>query len=104
MSAQSGILDQILLEDIARHCPHQFLAFHNCMSKPDPDPEFCDTQQRQLASCIKTVVPSFQRIQTQCVAKLNAYESCLKSNNSKAEKCSPELQSLRDCALGSLNK
>ena len=52
-TGQSGLLDQILLEDIARHCPQQFLAFHQCMSKPSPDANLCGLEQYNLAGCIK---------------------------------------------------
>ncbi|KAK6465498.1 hypothetical protein DFJ63DRAFT_23674 [Scheffersomyces coipomensis] len=99
---KSGLLDQILLEDIARYCPHQFLSFHNCLSKPDPDPDFCQSQQVELSKCIKRSVPSFQKIQNECRGKLQAYEACLKINNSKTEKCSQDLSDLRDCAFGTL--
>lgn len=105
MSApQSGLLDQILLEDIARHCPQQFLAFHQCMSNPSTDPNQCGLQQYNLAGCIKTNVPAFQKIQGVCSGKLQAYEACLKMNNSDEKRCSDDLQSLRDCAFGTLDK
>ena len=105
MSAgQSGLLDQILLEDIARHCPQQFLAFHQCMSKPSPDANQCALEQYNLAGCIKKEVPAFQKIQGVCSGKLQAYEACLKMNGSDQKKCSQDLQSLRDCAFGTLDK
>lgn len=102
--ADTGQLDQILLEDIARNCPVQFLAFHTCMSKPDPDPEYCNNEQVLLQSCIKKDVPSFQRIQGVCAAHLKTYESCLRSNNSDTSKCKDQLGSLRLCAFGTLDK
>ncbi|KAG7663743.1 uncharacterized protein J8A68_002752 [[Candida] subhashii] len=100
---KGGLLDQILLEDIARHCPHQFLAFHQCMTLPEPDPQQCSKQQADLAICIKTVVPSFQKIQGECAGKLQAYEACLKINNSNTKMCTQDLQLLRNCAFGTLD-
>ncbi|EDK45935.1 conserved hypothetical protein [Lodderomyces elongisporus NRRL YB-4239] len=103
---KGGLLDQILLEDIARYCPQQFLAFHQCMSSPQSqtDPEACLAQQLELTKCIKFVVPSFQKIQTQCAGKLQSYEACLKMNKSDALKCTHELEGLRNCAFGSVKK
>jgi hypothetical protein len=100
MSAKSSVLDQILLEDIARYCPQQFLAFHQCMSTD----ENCDHQQFQLAGCIKKSVPTFQTIHTICAGKLQAYEACLKMNGNNMEKCKDDLQLLRECALKSIKK
>lgn len=102
MASQSGLLDQILLEDIARHCPQQFLSFHQCMTKPVEDPNQCQAEQVQLAGCIKGEVPSFHRIQGICSGKLQAYDACLRMNG--PNKCADDLQALRDCALGSLDK
>lgn len=101
---QSGLLDQILLEDIARHCPQQFLAFHQCMSKPKPDPRECALEQYNLAGCIKKDVPAFQKIQGICAGKLQAYEACLKMTGNSNTRCADDLQSLRDCAFGTLDK
>ncbi|KAI5956204.1 hypothetical protein KGF54_000679 [Candida jiufengensis] len=99
---KSGLLDQILLEDIARYCPNQFLSFHQCMAQPDPSG--CLNQQIDLTKCIKTTVPSFQKIQGECSGKLQAYEACLKINKSSTAKCTHELDQLRNCAFGSINK
>ncbi|KAK6457912.1 uncharacterized protein RJT20DRAFT_125793 [Scheffersomyces xylosifermentans] len=100
---KSGLLDQILLEDIARYCPQQFLAFHTCMSKEVPDPDSCAKEQYGLAGCIKKTVPSFNKIQTVCAGKLQAYEACLRNNNSDTKKCESDLSELRDCAFGTLD-
>lgn len=95
----SGLLDQILLDDIAKCCPQQFLEFHQCMSKPDLN---CDLQQVNLARCIKTKVPSFQKIQGICAGKLQAYEACLRTNGNNTKRCQADLDELRECAFGSL--
>ena len=97
----SGVLDQILLEDIARYCPEPFLGFHKCMSDPKKD---CNQEQFILASCIKTQVPSMQKIQGVCAGKLQAYEACLKTNNAKPSKCQGDLDELRACAFSSIKK
>lgn len=99
MSTQNGLLDQVLIENIARNCPQEYLAFHQCMAKPDE--QHCSLQQYNLAGCIKRQVPAFQRIQKVCAGKLQAYEACLRTSGSKS-KCEHELASLRQCASGSL--
>lgn len=101
MDPNSNALDQLLLEDIARNCPQQFLAFHQCMTKPDPDPENCAVPQFHLAGCIKKEVPAFQRIQGQCAGKLQAYEACLKGNKNDPKRCQGDLKILRQCASSS---
>lgn len=101
--ADTGLLDQILLEDIAKSCPVEFLAFHKCMSRPEPDQEYCNKEQSQLQTCIKTGVPSFQRIQGVCASHLKTYETCLRNNNSDTTKCKVPLDSLRLCAFGTLD-
>lgn len=102
VSQKGGELDQFLLEDIARHCPQQFLAFHQCMSKEDADPNNCSLEQYNLSGCIKKGVPSFQKIQGVCAGKLQVYEACLKLNKNDARKCTDDLQDLRKCASDSL--
>lgn len=105
MSSQAGgLLDQVLLEDIARHCPQQFLKFHQCMTQETPDPNYCVPQQVNLAKCIKYEVPAFQKVQNECASKLKDYENCLRGSENDTTKCNTELQSLRDCASGTLNK
>lgn len=101
---KSGLLDQLLMDDIARHCPQQFLAFHQCLGKKDPGPENCEPEQMALAKCIRQGVPAFQRIQGVCAGRLQAYEACLKMNGSDVKKCAGDLEVLRDCAFSSLEK
>ena len=97
----SGLLDQILMEDIARNCPKQFLAFHKCMG--DPQGSNCGTEQVQLAVCIKGQVPAFQKIQGECGGRLQAYEACLKNARGDTKRCEGDLKILRKCALGSVS-
>lgn len=100
--SKPGALDQILMEDIARHCPQQFLAFHQCMSKPNPDANECNAEQQKLTQCIRYDVPAFQRIQGVCAGKLQGYDACLKMNKSDASKCTQDLRELRNCATNTL--
>lgn len=97
----SNALDQIMMEDIAKNCPQQFLAFHQCMAKP-PSEADCVLEQRNLSNCIRTSVPVFQKIHGQCADKLQGYESCLRANGSDQTKCEQDLKSLRDCASGAV--
>lgn len=97
----SNALDQIMMEDIARNCPQQFLAFHQCMAKP-PSEADCVLEQKNLSSCIKTSVPVFQKIHGQCSEKLQAYEACLRLNASDRSKCEQDLHTLRECATGAV--
>lgn len=97
----SNALDQIMIEDIARNCPQQFLAFHQCMAKPPLEAD-CVVEQRNLSGCIKTSVPVFQKIHGQCAGKLQAYEACLRTNGSDRQKCELDLQTLRECATGAV--
>ncbi|OBA22150.1 hypothetical protein METBIDRAFT_39125 [Metschnikowia bicuspidata var. bicuspidata NRRL YB-4993] len=97
----SSALDQIMIEDIARYCPQQFLAFHQCMSKP-PSESDCAVEQVNLSRCIKGSVPVFQKIHGVCAGKLQAYELCLRMNGSAQKMCQQDLSELRDCALGAV--
>lgn len=99
----SGLLDQLLIEDIARNCPQEYLGFHQCMAKQTPESDFCSAEQYNLAACIKKKVPTFQSIQNLCSGKLQAYEACLRTSGSK-KRCEGELKVLRECATGSLSK
>lgn len=97
----SNALDQIMMEDIAKNCPQQFLAFHQCMSKP-PSEADCVVEQKNLSMCIKTNVPVFQKINGECADKLKGYEACLRANDSDRSKCELALKALRQCAVGAV--
>lgn len=99
----SAALDQLMMEDIARNCPQQFIAFHQCMSKP-PSESDCVIEQQNLSRCIKTAVPVFQKIQGLCAGKLQALEMCLKVNMNDQSRCDADQKSLRECALGAVTK
>lgn len=99
---QNSDLDQTILEDVSKNCPHQFLALHQCMSLPDPDPLQCAQPRVNLAACIKSTVPSMKKIEGSCASKLDAHEQCLKANNKDSRKCESSLKDLRECASGVL--
>lgn len=73
------------------------------MAKP-PSEADCVAEQMALTKCVKSKVPLFQQIQNTCAGKLQAYEACLRLNNSDQKKCQADLQSLRECALGVVGK
>ncbi|ODV58844.1 Mix14p ASCRUDRAFT_16845, partial [Ascoidea rubescens DSM 1968] len=75
----SGVLDQILLEDIARNCPQEFLDYHKCVSQnhKNGNASACVENQRKLTYCIKNNVPAFKKIQENCLGRLKDYEGCL---------------------------
>ncbi|ODQ78667.1 hypothetical protein BABINDRAFT_38966 [Babjeviella inositovora NRRL Y-12698] len=100
----AAFLDQILLEDIAKNCPQQFISFQQCMSNTGGDIRPCLDLQKNLAACIKTEVPALQRIQTDCKDKLLGYESCLKKNMGDVQQCADGLTELRECATGTFSK
>lgn len=89
-----------MLEDIARHCPLQLMAFHRCMAKPPLEAD-CQEEQKNLSLCIKASVPVFHKIQSSCSDRLKLYEACIRANGDRS-KCQPELQSLRDCATATV--
>lgn len=96
----SSLLDQVLLEDIAKFCPTSFLRFHQCMST-DKD---CGQEQAELARCIKSKVPSFEKIHQNCDGLLKDYESCLVKSESDTSKCKDDLEALRNCSFNAVKK
>lgn len=83
---------------IAKFCPQQFLNYHKCMSDPNvKDVTECIPFQGELAKCIKSDVPSFQKIQDKCADVMKDYETCIRSKG-KTSECIDQLNSLRNCA------
>lgn len=70
------------------------------MMENKKEPGKCIPVQASLSKCIKTKVPSFQKVQTDCLNHMKAYENCLRANqdNNPTAKCFDDLQSLRKCA------
>lgn len=92
----SNILDQLLMEDIARYCPTAFVSYHNCISSNRSDPTVCNKQQFELSQCIKSEVPSLKQILTECDSKLKNYSECMMKGKGKG--CELELKEIRECA------
>uniref|UniRef100_A0A060TB15 ARAD1D24398p n=1 Tax=Blastobotrys adeninivorans TaxID=409370 RepID=A0A060TB15_BLAAD len=97
----SLLLDQALVEDVAKYCPAQFLEYHKCLGGGDASK--CLEQQDKLAKCVKTDVPSFVKILNECGDKLKAYENCIRDNMSMRSKCFDLLQEVRQCSAKSIN-
>ncbi|EDO17585.1 hypothetical protein Kpol_1061p7 [Vanderwaltozyma polyspora DSM 70294] len=98
----SGVLDEIIMEDVAANCPEQFINYHKCISQPNQEFSNCRTYQVQLSECIRTEVPSLQKIMKNCGDLMKNYETCIRANMESRtinEQCTPLLNQLRDCAF-----
>ncbi|CCE65674.1 hypothetical protein TPHA_0M01000 [Tetrapisispora phaffii CBS 4417] len=96
----SSILDELVMEDVALHCPVDFIEYHKCISKKD-EGEDCSILQTKLATCIKTKVPSMQKILNNCSDKMTSYQDCIMKNRESRtinENCLGILDELRECA------
>lgn len=96
-----ALLDQVLMEDIARQCPQKLFAFHQCMQQPQSVAS-CVDEQKALTECIKEV-PAYNRIQGQCADKLQEYELCLRGSSGAVLVCQPQLKALRECSAKALD-
>ncbi|KAH3673168.1 hypothetical protein WICMUC_003852 [Wickerhamomyces mucosus] len=105
----SNLLDQLLMEDIAKYCPQNFISFHKCISENHSNPENCNKEQFELSKCIKNEVPSLKLILKNCSNLLNDYQSCIMKG--ELSNCQDKLDKVKDCASqyvqndsGKLNK
>ncbi|ODV92749.1 hypothetical protein CANCADRAFT_92619 [Tortispora caseinolytica NRRL Y-17796] len=98
------ILDQAMIEEVAKYCPDQFLNLHKCIGdgKASGKPVNCWNQQSQLSSCVKSKVPSFKKIKTDCGEQFEAYKNCIKKDPEFKTTCFDQLQDLRECSAKSL--
>lgn len=96
----SLLLDQALVEDVAKYCPAQFLDYHKCLLGGDASQ--CLEPQQKLAACVKTEVPSFVKILADCGDKMKAYEDCVRQNPDVRTKCFDLLQEMRQCSAQTL--
>ncbi|CDO57569.1 similar to Saccharomyces cerevisiae YDR031W MIC14 Mitochondrial intermembrane space protein of unknown function [Geotrichum candidum] len=97
----SMLLDQALVEDVARYCPAQFLEYHQCLGEGDASR--CLKQQEALSSCVQTKVPSFVKILSECQSVMKVYENCIKDNSKIRSKCFEELKAVRNCSANAIN-
>ncbi|KAG5356372.1 Mitochondrial intermembrane space cysteine motif-containing protein [Yarrowia sp. B02] len=97
----SMLLDQALVEDVARYCPEQFLNYHKCLSGGDVTK--CFEEQEKLSTCVKTSVPTFIKILKDCDKHLKAYENCLRANQNSRSECFDKLQEMRKCSANAID-
>ncbi|AMD20982.1 HEL299Wp [Eremothecium sinecaudum] len=94
-------LDQFVMQDVAKHCPKQFMEMHKCIAQNRDDPSQCNFRQKDLATCIKQKVPSVQAIMSNCGDKMNDYQQCITDNMESRtinENCLGYLEEMRKCA------
>ncbi|SCU84006.1 LAMI_0C05776g1_1 [Lachancea mirantina] len=97
----SNFLDQFILEDVAKNCPKQFVAYHKCISENHEDPSQCVFRQKDLAVCIKEKVPSVQKVMQNCGTQMARYEQCVRDHMATRtinENCLGLLEEMRQCA------
>lgn len=99
----SRVLDEYIIQEVARTCPEPFLGFHRCMEDPAiKDKSECATFQRDLQHCVKTQVTVYHRIESKCSDIIQKYQTCLMKDTegNTSSKCYTELKGLRECAMG----
>ncbi|KAH3901966.1 related to Mitochondrial intermembrane space cysteine motif-containing protein MIC14 [Saccharomycodes ludwigii] len=97
----SNVLDQIIMEDVARFCPNEFMEYHKCIKTNHEDPSQCVFRQVDLSTCIKKNVPSVQKIMAECGSIMQNYENCVRDNMETRtinENCLGLLADMRKCA------
>lgn len=99
-TTMSRVLDDIIMEDVAKACPESFLGFNKCMQSPEVrDKRDCIKFQVALQKCVREDVKSFQRIQKNCTEMISKYEHCLQNNSTNySSKCFDEFKQVRLCA------
>lgn len=103
----SNFLDQLIMEDVAAHCPKELMEFHKCISENHDDPSRCSYRRKDLSQCIQTNVPSVKRVVTTCGGIMKKYEDCIKENMATRtinENCIVFIKELRECAESQLKK
>lgn len=97
----SNVLDQIIMEDVAKNCPREFMEYHKCIAANHEDPTPCSYRQVDLSKCIKAKVPSVQKVLRNCSEKMQKYEQCVKDHMETKtinENCLGLLKEMRACA------
>lgn len=98
----SRVLDEFVIQEVARTCPESFLAFHKCMDDPSiKDKAECDKHQLALQTCIKNEVTVYHRIEKNCSKAIMKYQDCLMKDTegNSSSKCYNRLTELRSCAM-----
>lgn len=99
----SRVLDEFIIQEVARTCPESFLGYHTCMEDPSvQDKAQCSQHQLALQKCIKTKVTVYKQIEKSCSSAINRYQDCLvkDTDGNSSSKCFPQLKDLRECAMG----
>ncbi|KAG0689313.1 hypothetical protein C6P40_005208 [Pichia californica] len=98
----SRVLDDYIIQEVARQCPEPFLGFHRCMDDPSiTDKSKCANFQHDLQKCVKTQVTVYHRIESKCSKIIDKYQNCLlkDTDGNTTSKCYTELKDLRECAM-----
>lgn len=98
----SRVLDEFIIQEVARTCPESFIAFHKCMDDPAiRDKANCDKHQLDLQACIKNEVTVYHKIEKNCSNAILKYQDCLMKDTegNSSSKCYEPLKDLRSCAM-----
>lgn len=97
------VLDEYIIQEVARTCPESFLGYHRCMEDPSiTDKSKCSKFQRDLQDCVKNQVTVYHTIETNCSDVIQKYQNCIMKDTegNSSSKCYSELKNLRECAMG----
>lgn len=98
----SRVLDDYIIQEVARTCPESFLGYHRCMDDPTiTDKSKCAKFQRDLQECVKTQVTVYHKIESKCNSIIEKYQTCLMNDKegNATSNCYTELKDLRECAM-----
>lgn len=98
----SRVLDDFIIQEVARTCPEPFLGYHRCIEDPTViDKSACATFQKDLQECVKTQVTVYRQIEDKCSKLIANYQNCIMKDTegNSSSKCFDELKNLRGCAL-----
>jgi hypothetical protein len=98
----SRVLDEFIIQEVARTCPESFVGFHRCLDDPSvKDKSECGKHQAALQKCIKTKVTVYRHIENSCSDNIIKYQDCLMKDTegNSSSKCYTQLKDLRECAM-----
>lgn len=99
----SRVLDEFVIQEVAKTCPEPFVNFHKCLEDPTiKDKNQCAEFQLALQKCVKTQVTVYRHIEENCSEKIMKYQDCIMKDTegNSSSKCFDYLKDLRDCAMG----
>lgn len=103
----SRVLDEFIIQEVARSCPEPFLNYHKCIDDPSiQDKSQCSKYQTELQKCIKTKVTVYHDIEKNCAKTISSFQDCLTKDTegNASSKCYNQLKELRDCAMNVIDK